>query len=316
MPSILGRVTPLLAASCFLLHPAACGRDTDRVAVDPDRLTSAARRPAEAAGDRVIRFGFDPRLDPVEEARTYWPLLVYLQKKTGFPFEIRFTKKNENIIDNLGRGVVQFAALGSVSHVKAREVYGAVTLVRGLNPEKQAHYRAAIVTRRIGPLSTLGEIRGRTFAFGDENSTQGHLIPRIMLLNAGLGLKDLKRFFFAGSHLKCAEAVIGGQADAGGMQDTLALELAGKGDLRILATSRPYPSSGISAGPSVTVAVREAVRQALLAFEPRGKDAGGLYHWEKTEMPLGFIRSNESDYDSIRAAMLRLGLLQPKPRTP
>ena len=38
-----------------------------------------------------------------------------------------------------------------------------------------------------------------------------------------------------------------------------------------------------------------AVRQALLEFDPQGRDKDDLYRWELSEMPLGFAAAQESD---------------------
>jgi hypothetical protein len=36
----------------------------------------------------------------------------------------------------------------------------------------------------------------------------------------------------------------------------------------------------------------------------------GLYNWDKTEMPKGFVKASASDYKTIREAMLELNLLE------
>ncbi len=68
-------------------------------------------------------------------------------------------------------------------------------------------------------------------------------------------------------------------------------ELAKKGLVRILHTSRYYPSSGIAANKDVQKEVLAKVKQALIDFQPKGHDADGLYNWNKTEMPYGFVEA-------------------------
>ena len=55
--------------------------------------------------------------------------------------------------------------------------------------------------------------------------------------------------------------------------------------------------------------VVEKVKRALLGFDPVGRDAEGLYHWERTEMVNGFVEAHDSDYASLREWSIRLGLL-------
>ncbi len=263
-----------------------------------------------AADRQTFMFGFGHRLAAAEEAKMYAPFLQYLFKKTGYRFAPRFIQKSESMPDLIGKGHVQFIAFGSVEYIHTNEKYGATPLVRGLNSQNKAEYQAAIITRSDSDIKTTEDIRGRSFAFGSAESTQGHLIPRIMLLKSGITLKDLKDHTYTGSHSKAGEAVFSRQYDAGGLQDGLAKNLEKKGLVRIVAMSDFYPSSGIAASRDVDRKIAEAVKNALLEFDPLGKDKKGLYHWERTEMPNGFVKASESDYNAIRDAMLKMGLLE------
>lgn len=256
----------------------------------------------------AIKFGFDLRASPSEDARQYLPFLEYLERKTGLSFKLIFTSKNERLHELLGRGEVDIAAVGAVSFIRAQEAYGVVPLVRGLNAANKAEYRSAIVVATDSPISTLSQLRGKSFAFGSVDSTQGHIIPRIMLLSQGLGLNDLASHEYTGSHQSCANAVISGRLDACGMQDTMAESLARQGRLRILFTSEPFPSSGIAANERLAPEILKKIKKALIEFDPTGRDQEGLYHWRRTEMPNGFIITNQGDYADLRAWMIRLGL--------
>ena len=96
------------------------------------------------------------------------------------------------------------------------------------------------------------------------------------------------------------------------MQDTLAVAMEEQGVLRILYTSDYYPSSGIVANKDVPPQVREKVRQALLNFDPKGRHKESLYHWDRTEMPNGFVATNEKDYQPLKEWMTKLGFLNPE----
>ena len=259
----------------------------------------------------ALVFGFDLRLGPKEDVRIYAPFLKYLEEKTGHRFAISFTKGYGETVDALGRGEIQFAALGPVNCVRAREKYGAGCLVMGLNAEKRAEYRSIIVTRRGSAVNSLQDLQGKTFAFGNKYSTQGHLLPRNMLEQAGITLHDLAAHTFTDSHAETARLVINGRYDAGGLQDTLARRLEAEGKVRILAISEPSPSSLICYGKGVDPALLASLKSALLAFDPAGKDAVRLIDWEHTEMSRGFVDINESALTRIRQLVLRYDLFKP-----
>lgn len=295
--------------AALLLALAGCGTREEAIQVDladkisePD-MASAPLKPGE------YRFGFDLRSSPQEDGRQYQPFLDYLGKATGYKFRLHFMRKDMSVAEQMGNGTVQFASMGAVSSVRAQVEYAAVQIARGLNKEGKPVYRAMIVVAPNSPIISLAELRGKRMAFGDINSTQGHIIPRIMLHEAGLGLRDLSEYQYTGSHRSCANAVISGKADACGMQDTMAESLASEKLLRILKASREYPAGGITASRKVPPEVVEKVRRALLDFEPQGRHAQGLYNWDKTEMPRGFTATSPNDYAELRGWLVRLDML-------
>lgn len=257
----------------------------------------------------VYTFSFDSRMDPAEDVKMYAPFLKYLERTTGYKFKLRPMAPNQNLIEELGTGRVDIAAIGTLSYLQAHQKYGVQSVVRGITEQGKAEYRALIITSANSKLQSLRDLRGKTFTFGSNTSTQGYLIPLIMLTEAGVNLKDLTGYTFAGSHFDTANAVISGRYAAGGIQDTLGRELANKGLVRILAESEEFPSSTISVSPSVPLNVVKNVQEALLKFAPEGKDKALLYHWEQTEMPLGFVSTNDKDFEKTRSWAVRLGLL-------
>lgn len=276
--------------------------------------TELATRSGPSDGRRVIRFGFDLRASPEEDARQYIPLLKYLERATGYRFRLRFTPKGSRLADDLGNDLVDIAAVGAVSFIRASGSYGAVPLVRGLNTADKATYRSMIAVARDSGFTSVADLRGKRFAFGSIDSTQGHLIPRIMLSTHGIDLGDFAAYEHTGSHQNCANAVISGRADACGMQDTMAQELAREGKLRLLLTSRDYPASGIAASRELPAHVIKSIRKALLDFQPNGRDRNGLHNWRRTEMPNGFSAATLDDYADLRGALIRLGLFTPPGR--
>ncbi len=256
-------------------------------------------------------FGFDRRLEPTEDVRIYGPLLAYLERTTGFRYTLHVTPIDGDIVTEIGQHQVDFAAVGILSYLQAHERYGARMLVRGVADTGKSVYRAAIVTRANGSIASVADLVGHSFAFGAATSTQGYLIPRLMMEEAGINLPQLRAYQFTGSHAETANAVISGRADAGGMQDTLAQAMAARGLLRIVAWSDYYPSSGIVAGTHMPSAVVDAVTKALLDFDPLGRDKAALYHWERTEMPRGFSPSSDEDYAELRGWAEKYGVLTP-----
>lgn len=299
-----------LKTSVFLIFLIVLGACEQRKVLEVDLQDPSTKLPdqnmaaIDGGGKEIVyRFGFDLRASPQEDAQQYLPFLKYLQKATGEKFELDFTPKGSDVGERLGKGKVHFAAMGAVSYIMAEKDYGAIILARGLNLKSKANYYSKIVVNQQSRISKVGQLKGKRFAFGSVTSTQGHLVPKIMLLKAGLKLKDLKKHFFSGSHKNCADAVITGVADACGMQDTLANYLEQQGKLKILTVSEAIPSSGIAANKNLSAEIIKKVQTALLDFKPATTHKTGLYNWERTEMPLGFQLASKSDYDQLKEWM-------------
>lgn len=284
---------------------------TMNISLNENLIQGEVHWPVPTDNQKVFVFGFDRRLEPKEDVRIYASLLQYLERETGYDFALHVTPKDRRLVREIGDERVDFAVVGTLTYLQAHEQYGARMLVRGVNEENENVYRAAIVTRLDSEIKVLKDLKGRSFAFGASSSTQGHLIPRVMMEQAGIDISDLRSYEYTGSHAETANAVISGRADAGGMQDTLAQTLADRGLLRIIAWSDSYPSSGVLAGAQVPTEVVEAVTAALLAFNPKDQDSAGLYHWDRTEMPSGFSLAEDADYIELHRWAEKYGLLMP-----
>jgi phosphonate transport system substrate-binding protein len=303
-----------LLASCFLVSAvalASCAPRPDETIRLNENLSKGAAWPSKTSASATWKIGFDPRLEPKDDVRQVASLAAWLQGKTGLPFSVDIPDQNGNVVSDLCSGKADFAVVGTVSYLQANALCGASILVRGRNQDGSDTYRAAIVVAPESPLHSLHDLRGKTFAFGAINSTQGYLIPRLMLQQATLNLEDFAAYTYTGSHAATANAVTSGRYDAGALQDTLALDLAQRGLVRVLELSAPYPSSGVMAGPHVPQQTVELVRQALLLLAPEGADASSLYQWQRSEMPRGFVPAQDDEYDELRQIAHTIGLLKP-----
>lgn len=293
----------------LLILLSGCTREETPKKVSLYDRTSAVSKDTDGPSRDTLWFGFDPRLGPKEEVLIYTPFLTYLEQATGKRFRIKFTERDEDTINNLGKGVTQFASLGTLNYVIGHNKYGIRYLVSGVSRAGDPKYRSAIFVRPESSIQALHDLKGRCFAFGSHMSTEGHLIPRNMLEKSGVTLKDLGNYIYTGSHINAVRSVLNGECDAGGIQDPLAARLAAEGKIRILKMSEPFPGSVIAFNSAVDSETVNAVKAALLAFDPAGSHKDLLVGWDRTEMPLGFTEINEQELDKVAGFAREYGLL-------
>jgi phosphonate transport system substrate-binding protein len=302
--------TVAVAFILILVFSTACTNQEASRKVSLNEKSEEISAGVQGTREDALWFGFDLRLTPKEEVKIYAPFLKYLESKTGRKFRIKFTERYEDTVENLGKGLTHFAAVGTLSYVIGEKKYGIRYLVSGVNKEGDPRYHAMIITRPKSRINDIGDLKGKSFAFGSKMSTQGHLIPRKMLEDHGITLQDLQYHVYTGSHVSAVKAVLNGECDAGGIQDALAKRLASDGKIKIIGFSEPYPSSLIAYNRSVDQDTVKAVRAALLEFEPDGKHKDILSDWNKTEMPLGFTSLNEFEINKVARLALKFNLIK------
>src|SRR5208337_4030583 len=111
------------------------------------------------------------------------PLRDYLAKATGTKVDLIIPTNYNATVEALGNGSLDFAYLGALTYVKAHDRYGVLPLVQR-SADKNFH--SLFITQAGAAIQKLADCKGKRFAFGDINSTSGHLIPFDELKKAGI----------------------------------------------------------------------------------------------------------------------------------
>jgi phosphonate transport system substrate-binding protein len=190
--------------------------------------------------------------------------------------------------------------------VKARARYGVVPLVQR-DVDRQFH--SLFITRAGSGLTNIGQLKGRTFCFGDINSTSGHLYPYLAMKKAGISAtKSLKSFRYTGSHPATIQAVASGVCDAGAVDETVWKAMAADGKLpaglKVFNTVGPFADYVWVARKDLGAKDRQAVAAAFLRLQP-GRDAKVLDILRGQR----FIRADDKAYGDVERTAKELGLM-------
>lgn len=251
-----------------------------------------------AADQPVLRLGvvgfYNPRLMYLK----YQPLADYLSRHTGEEWELEISTTYQGTVRALCEGRLTLAYLGPYTYVRAHHACGVVPVVR-LNTAGSDTYRSLIMVREDSPIRTLEQLMGKRIAFGAPLSTSSHLMPRAMILGAGLEPgRDVECHYF-GHHDRAARAVLIGEADACGVRDIVGQRYAHRG-LRIVATSDPIPNFPLVGAPGTPRSLREELIRVLVDLPWKDpKVAEEMSAWD-VELSAGFARCSDEDFDPIR----------------
>lgn len=254
--------------------------------------------PAAAADKQVIRFGVIPRYNPLVMYKRYQPIMDYLTAETPYRFELKISKDYPEAVRFLQQGVTQISSLGDVTFAEASLAYKAVPILKPLNKDGIPFYRSAIIVRVDSPLKNIRELRGKSMAFGSPHSTSGNLIPRYLLWDNGINLRELKSFTNLQHHDAVAKAILKGQYDAGAVKDVVAEKYRTHG-LRILAWSDPIPAVPLVVRTDTSPGMVAAITGALLKLDRNNpKHKAIMKSWDD-EFCYGFAPAAIADYSKI-----------------
>ena len=252
-----------------------------------------------AFSEQVVPFGFCPKYNPRIMYQLYQPFIDYLNENTSCQFEIKLSRVYQDTIDQLGRGEIMIASCGPVSYIKARERYAVRPIVRALSKDGKPYYRGITIVRQGSPVQKLGDLKGKSFAFGQAWSTAGHILPEYYLMKANIRLKDLNHYAFLRHHDSVVNAVLKGQFDAGAVKDIIAYQHQKEG-LRFIYISDPIPTVPVVVRADAPKEMIASVKSALLKLRPEDPaDQKTMALWDE-EFKYGFTKAADSDYDPIR----------------
>lgn len=209
--------------------------------------------------------------------------------------KLQVVRSYEDGIAQIVQSDVDFTRLGPASYVEARRQNQGIEVLAMENKRGAKEFRGIICVKQDSDITGLGQLRGRSFAFGNERSTLGRYFAQLTLLRADVRARDLARYEYLGRHDKVGRAVGSGLFDAGALEETTFSKLvAGGVPIRAIATfsnaTRPWVARA-----GLADQVRQALRQALLRLaKPAALEALRFD---------GFLEGGDLDYAPTREAI-------------
>ena len=262
-----------------------------------------------SGGAKTLRLSMIPTTDPGKLARESEPLVAYLEHKTGAKVELTVPLNYAAVVEAFGADKVDVAYFGGFTYVQAHKRFDAQPLVQR---ERDQAFHSLFLTQADSPIAQLADLKGHSFAFGDVNSTSGHLMPEYYLRKAGVDPDVIARAIYTGGHDATALAVANKKVDAGALDEAVFQRLTKDGKLdpravKVFYTTPPFFDYVWCGRKGLDPALAEAFRKAMLEL-----DAGDPQQKAVLELlqATRYVPAIDASYDRLREAATSAGLLR------
>jgi len=247
----------------------------------------------------TITFGVYTSDKPTAMYQKFKSIIDYLQDRitqngSNATVKLRIFPSYTAAVDALVEGNVDFMRFGPASYIMAKDRDENIRLLAMEHKKNKKRFYGVFIVAKNSPINTIKELKGKSFAFGNKNSTIGRYLSQAELVKAGLRSADLTKYDYLGRHDKVALAVAVGNYDAGVVKENTFKKYAESKNLKKIAQF-----------PNVTKpwAVRSGFDDNLFAILQQGllelKDKKTL----KALKQDGFLVAEDSDYDFVRKGM-------------
>jgi phosphonate transport system substrate-binding protein len=205
---------------------------------------------------RELRLGISSAENERDAIARQQPFQDYIQRTLNVPLRVFRATDYAGVVEAMRASQIEFARIGPANYALARRVMGdrVAPFARDRDDQGEAGYYSIAFVKADSPFRRIEDLRGRSFAFADPNSTSGFAFPAYFLRRAGF---DPAGFFgrtgFSGSHEQSVVAVLNGTFDAaatfwsnerrGNIQRMEEKGMVQPGSTRIVWTSPQIPNS-------------------------------------------------------------------------
>lgn len=198
----------------------------------------------------------------------YQPLFQAIGDTAELRFDLKVAQSYGAVVEAMCNGTADIAFVGPVTYLQARE-RGCAELLAVAVEDKQSVYYAGFFGRKDSPVRSLADLRGRSIAFGDVNSTSSFVYPLAMLLEEGIDpVKDLGALRLTGTHANSLAALIEDRVDAAALsfdsyEKAVRNGIPGAEEVRVIARSEAIPYPPLVMNTRLPDAMKSRLRQAF-----------------------------------------------------
>lgn len=256
----------------------------------------------------TIKIGAIPDQNAADLNRSMEDFAEDLGEKTGLKVEYVPSVDYSALVTAFERGEIHLAWFGGLTGVQARS----------LVPEAEAfaqrpideNFKSVFIAQKDLELNKLEDLKGKSFTFGSESSTSGHLMPRYFMMEAGINPdKDLNGApNYSGSHDKTYKLVESGAFETGALNISVweAAVKEGKVDeskVKVFYTTPEYYDYNWTLN-NIDKETKDKIKEAILSMKAEDNEIMQLLQTDK------FIETKNDHYEAIEKVAKELKIIK------
>ena len=241
-----------------------------------------------------------PFLSAKEIVQKFTPLAEYLSTQMGMKVSIKVGGSFQEHINFIGQDKVDIAYMGPTPYVHLVDKFGKKPLLARLEVNGSAQFCSYIFTRKDGDVKTLGDLKGKSFAYGSRKSTMSFVLPHYTLMQAGIVDDGHEEHAFLKTHSNVALGVLAGDFAAGAIKPSVFKEFEPLG-LKVIAESERISEHLFVTRSDLPDQQVQKLRKIFLSIidSEEGLAALKSINAQATAM----VSVQDSDYDNLRKIM-------------
>ena len=257
----------------------------------------------------ALRISMIPTMNPGKIIRESTPFIDYLEKETGAKVELTVPTNYAAVVEAMASDRVDIAYLGGFTYIQASARAGAKPLVQR---QKDQTFHSLFITQPDSAILSLGDLKGHSFAFGDVNSTSGHLMPAYFMRQRGVDQAVIDKAIYTGGHDATGLAVANKKVDAGAMDEQVFARMIKEGQLsesqvRVFYTSPSFFDYVWAARQGLDRGMTERFANAMLKLNQGTPEQQPILRFLNASK---YVRAVDASYNPLRQAARDTGLLK------
>ncbi|MEW9050509.1 MAG: putative selenate ABC transporter substrate-binding protein [Neobacillus sp.] len=281
---------------------AACGQSEDTTKEENTETTT-----------EVLKIGAIPDQNAADLQKGMDAVAAYLSEQTGLKVEFVPSVDYAALVTGFQRGEIHLAWFGGLTSVQARNLVPEAESI--VQRPRDAEFQSVFITQEGSGINSLEDLKGKSFTFGSESSTSGHLMPRYFINEAGIEPNtDFNgKPNFSGSHDTTYKLIESGSFQAGALNISVweAAVKEGKVDttkVKVFYTTPDYYDYNWTVNSNLEEVfgkgTKQKVKEALLSFTGEPKEIADLFQTDK------FIETKNDNYQKIEQVAKELEIIK------